>query len=410
LLIYTLLISLNTLYFKKDVREKVNEYEPMEAWLSEYVVKTTRSNAEFNFKLFLTWTGKTPKQLIDDFDQVKTRSLILQFQNYLLNDYVSQTTKQKLKPNSVRSILTSIRAFYTSQKEMVRGLKTKIIDVQAAKGEHIFSLEDLRAMYAIGDLRDKALLSTATSLGWEISAFMGLEKDFVEALVKRARSQNTDFIAFDWQRKKTGATQYGILNPMAIFSLENYLAKLNKENPNQKKLFNLTEVSVNNILRKLTQDANLALIGTVRFHLLRKFLMNALSDAGLNAFQVKLIMGKEIGIADQTYLQTLKKSAFEKYKQVYPNHLSLSMHANGAAKYNILVDLVTQHVKAQQNLIKYMEQNGMLKTIPKDIREQLESVAEFAKIMEKQNGKKTESEHQRETETQETDAEKVAID
>jgi spore coat protein CotF len=52
------------------------------------------------------------------------------------------------------------------------------------------------------------------------------------------------------------------------------------------------------------------------------------------------------------------------------------------------VDLETQHVKAQQNLVKYMEDNGMLKSIPKDIREQLESVAEFAKIMEKQNGEK----------------------
>jgi hypothetical protein len=296
----------------------------------------------------------------------------------------------------VRSILNKVRAFYSSQKELVRGLKNKIIDVQEAKGEHVFSIDDLRAMYAIGDLRDKAILATATSLGWEISAFMGLEKDFVESIVKKARSQNVEFIAFDWQRKKTGATQYGILNPMAIFSLENYLAKLNKETPNQTRLFDITEVSVNNILRKLVQDSNIVTVGTIRFHLIRKFLMNALSDAGLNSFEVKLIMGKEIGVSDRTYLQTLKKSAFEKYKQCYPTHLSLSQHVNGAAKYSILVDLVTQHVKAQQHLVDYMKQNGMLEHVPQPIQDELNSVAEFAKIMENKNGKKSESEKPKE--------------
>lgn len=372
----------------------------MEQWLNEYTNKTTRSNAEINFKVYLKWTGKTPKQLIDEFDQVKTKSQILQFQSYLMNEYISPYTKEKLKPNSVRSILTAVRAFYTSQKEMVRGLKSKIIATEMAKNEHIFSLDDLRMMFSVGDFRDKAILSTATSLGWEISAFMNLEKDFVEKLVQRAKSQNVEFIAFDWQRKKTGAPQFGILNPMALLSLENYLAKLSKENPDQEKLFDLSEVSINNILRKLTQDANLALIGTIRFHLLRKYLMNALSDAGLNAFEIKLLIGKKIGIQDLTYLQTLKKSAFEKYRKAYSNHLSLSQNANGSAKYNILVDLVTQHVKSQQRLIEYMKDQGMLKKIPKDITEQLESVAEFAKMMEKQNGKKSESEKQ---ELQETD-------
>jgi hypothetical protein len=390
--------------------EKMSDNAPMDTWLSEYTNKVTRNNNEANFKVFLIWVKKTPKQLIDEFEQVKTKSQILQFQSYLINEYISPHTNDKLKPNSVRSILTSVRAFYTSQKEMVRGLKSKIIDIESAKGEHIFSLEDLRAMYAVGDLRDKAILATSTSLGWEISAFLNLEKDFVESLVKRARSQNVEFIAFDWQRKKTGATQYGILNPMAIFSLEQYLAKLNKENPKAKRLFELTEVSINNIMRKLTQDANLALIGTIRFHLLRKYLMNALSDAGLNSFEVKLILGKEIGIADATYLQTLKKSAFEKYQKAYPTHLSLSQNVNGAAKYNILVDLVTQHVKSQQKLIEYMKSNGMLKTVPQPIQDELNSVYEFAKLMEKQNGKKTEGEQQKEGEPQKTDSDRVKVD
>jgi ABC-type phosphate transport system substrate-binding protein len=53
-----------------------NEYAPMQAWLNEYTNKKTRSNAENNFKVYLTWTKKTPKQLLDEFDQIKIKSQI----------------------------------------------------------------------------------------------------------------------------------------------------------------------------------------------------------------------------------------------------------------------------------------------------------------------------------------------
>ncbi|MGD0202409.1 MAG: hypothetical protein ABSC20_00705 [Candidatus Bathyarchaeia archaeon] len=369
--------------------QEQNEWLPMSAWLNEYQNPKTKSANETSFKFFCSWAKTTPKQLLDNFDQIKAKSQLLAFQNYLVNDY--KTPKgESLKPNSVRFPINAVRAFYSSQKEPIRGLKKKTVKAEAAKGEHIFSIADLRAMYAVADTRNKAILSTATSLGWDVSSFGNLERDFVENLVKRTKSQNSEFIAFDWQRKKTGATVYGILNPMAIFSLDNYIMKLNKESPNQTKLFDLTELQLNNILKNLATEANIVLIGRVHFHLLRKYLMNALSDAGLNAWEVKIIVGKEIPVTDSTYLQTLKKSAYEKYQKAYPTHLSLSQMVNGNAKYNILTDLVVSHVKAQKALIEFMEQNGMLSKVPPQIQEQLKSVYEFAKIMETQNGKKQE--------------------
>ncbi len=364
-----------------------DDNKPLEDWLNEYSKPKSRKQSEVFFKIYLDWAKKTPKQLIDEFENVKVKSQILQFQNFLVNDYKTPSGKQ-LKNNSARQIITSVRAFYSSQKEPIRGLKGKIIDTEMAKGEHTFSIEDLRAMFAVGDLRDKAILATGVSLGWEISAILDLDRDYIEKLVLRAKSQNIEFIGFDWQRVKTGASQFGILNPMALFSLEQYLAKLNKETPNQKKLFNLTEPAINSILKKLASDANLALIGTIRYHLLRKFLMNSLSDAGLNAFEIKLILGKTIPISDQTYLQTLKKSSLEKYKVAYPTHLSLTQNINGNAKYNILTDLVVKMAKANQAVNDYLKTQGMLEHLPQPIQDQLNTVYEFAKIMDKENGKK----------------------
>jgi integrase len=360
--------------------------KPLEDWLSEYSKPKTRQQAQDFFNVYLQWQKKTPKQLKDEFNNVQVKSQILQFQNYLVNDYKNKFGNA-LKNNSARQYITCVRAFYSSQVEPIRGLKGKIIDVEMAKGEHTFSIEDLRAMYAVGDLKQKAIIATGVSLGWEISAILDLDRDYIEKLVLRAKSQNIEFIGFDWQRAKTGSAQYGILNPMALFALEQYLAKLNKESPNQTKLFDLTEVAINNILKKLASDANLALIGSIRYHLLRKFLMSALSDAGLNAFEIKLILGKTIPISDATYLQTLKKSSLEKYKQAYPTHLSLTQNINGVAKYNILTDLVVKMAKANQAVNDYLKTQGMLEHMPQPIIDQLNSVYEFAKIMDKENGK-----------------------
>lgn len=74
---------------------------------------------------------------------------------------------------------------------------------------------------------------------------------------------------------------------------------------------------------------------------------------------------------------------------------------------------MTQHVKAQQHLVDYMKQNGMLEHVPQPIQDELNSVAEFAKMMQSQNGKKSESDKPKEGEQEQktdTDREKVPID
>ncbi len=59
---------------------------------------------------------------------------------------------------------------------------------------------------------------------------------------------------------------------------------------------------------------------------------------------------------------------------------------------------MTQHVKAQQHLIDYMKQNGMLEHVPQPIQDELNSVAELAKMMQTQNDKKPEFGKQKEGE------------
>lgn len=368
------------------MKEKQHQKTPMEAWLSEYVKERTAYINRGIFKQYLEWLGKSDTEIVREYKEAKdkqqwnkaTKNQILQFQAWL--------TKEKgYAQNTVRTRIQILRAFYNSQCEQIKNLKGKIVKQTIARGEHIFSLEDMKALRDIGTLRGKAMISTAISLGWETSSFLSLEREFVKRLVARAKSQKEDFMLFETIRAKSGEMRLGILTPIALYDLEKFLKATEKKAT--EKLFKISDRGLNKWLKSMVNKADIKTIGSIKFHLIRKFLMSALSRAGLNEFEIDLVLGKAIEPSKITYLQTLKNDAFEKYKKAYPQHLSLTQDINGSAKYNILTDLVVQHVKAQRELIKYMENNNLLMELPKPIRQNLESVYEFAKILEKKNGK-----------------------
>ena len=368
----------------------------MEAWLSEYKRESTALINRGNFEQYLEFLGKSDTELVKEYKEAKdkevwnkeTRNRLLQFQAWLLKPIHTfrGKTNRAYSQNSVRTRVQILRAFYNSQCSQIKGLKGKIVKQTIAKGEHVFSLEDMRALREIGDFREKAMISTACSLGWETSAFLSLERDFVKSLVERAKSQKQDFIMFETVRDKSGETRLGVLTPIALYDLEKYLSATEKEAT--KRLFDMTPRNLILWLKSMTKKANIKTIGSIKFHLIRKFLMSSLSSAGLNEFQIDLILGKAIEPSKLTYLQTLKSEAFEKYKKAYPNHLSLSMNVNGNAKFNQTLDLAVRMVESFENLRKHMKEEGLLKRLPMNFEKQFNTLYEYSQIMKKKNGDK----------------------
>ena len=321
--------------------------KPLHDWLSEFTKKPDTIRLYYGrFKVYLEWIKKTPKQLVIEFDKKQVKSLLLQFQGYLV---------QKYKNNTARSILTTAMSFYASQCEPIT-MKRKLIQIEGATGQHIFSTEDLRKMWHVANTRNKAILAVGCSLGWDVSLILAMDRNFFENLVKRARSEKQDFIAFDWTRPKTQSSIYGILNPCAIDSLERYLEKT-KDIKSERLWHDLTtEDAINDVLKSLVQEAGIVTIGTIRWHLLKKWLMSQLDRAGLSEFENKTIIGKKIPITDSTYLQTLKRNAFEKYQKAYPIFLSPVAYSNGNGKVTKVQDDMTILARALTRLIQEQKQ------------------------------------------------------
>jgi hypothetical protein len=340
----------------REVTKKMSENKPMEDWLETWYTKeSVKTLQKARFEVFVDWTKKTPKQLVEEFEQKKARDLLLKFQNYLKNDVVVRKGARKgekgLLDNSVRNYVNTVRAFYSSQCETVKGLKKKIISGKKAKGEHVFSLSDLQKVWHIADTRDKAIIAVGASLGWDASAFLEMDRDYFEGLIKRARDQEEEFIRFEWQRPKTGAEQYGVLTPCAIDSLERWL-----QHPDSKKkkgLWNgLTQDGLNKVLKRLVREAAITTTGRIRWHLLRKWLMNTLSRNGLNTWEVKVVLGKTIPTTDLTYLQKIKEDAFEKYKTAYPMNMSLVSYSNNNLRQESIQDMIGTLARALMGLIQ----------------------------------------------------------
>ena len=345
--------------------EKWNKIgEITEKWVSEtYPTAKTqdvwkvkdRLNAWFEF------LGITDTEFIEQYkrtsDKVewarRTGKKVIAFYNDLI--------KKGYAINTARSYSSTPRAFCRDRCTKLYVPPKKISKPKSAKGEHEFTIGELQRMFHIADVRDKAILSTAISLGFSVDDFANLPRDYIESLVKKATTENIDFIGFDYERKKTGVTSRSHLTPESRDSLKAWFEYIDTKRFNEGKekpkyvwcngnSDHLNTQTLNDVIKNLVKKANITTTGKIRFHLLRKFLMNALHDSGFTDWEVKRALGKEIPTTDSTYLQGLSRKLSEKFPQVYDN-----IRLTGYLNHNHLrIEDLEQKIQEQSETIKYL--------------------------------------------------------
>ena len=338
--------------------------DPKEEWLSTYTKERSRQMTRDRFEVFLEWIGKTPQELLDEFDNKEAKKLILKFQNYLINEKkMERSDRIGVSGSTNKATIGAVRAFYTFHKEPIRGLKGKIVGTGGAgrrRRYHAFSTTDLKKMYHIADTRAKTILSVACSLGWEVSEIQKMKRDFYQKLVERAKQENLSFIDFWTQRPKENVPRLGILTPLALDSLERYLEKT-KDSKSEWLWANggekpITQETFNNVQKNLAEEANIILMGDVRFHSLRAWLMSALSEGGMGEWEVKIVVGKSIPSSDSVYLTSLRNTVIKKYEQIYPKYLSLVAYSNDISKIESIEQAIDIFAKVMK---KFVEHEGM---------------------------------------------------
>jgi site-specific recombinase XerD len=347
---------------KEKTKEWNNISELTENWVKESYPKfnsTTSWKYKDILNTFFKFLGTTDKEFIESYKRAQDKNEWAKSIGLKAVAFYNQRLKEGYATNTARAEVSAVRAFCRDKCVALILPRKKIAKAKAAKGEHEFTREELAKMYHVADVRDKAILSTAISLGFSIEDFSELPRDLIENLVNKATSEKIDFIGFDFERGKTGVSSRSHLTPEARDSLRDWFEYIDKKRasegkgksayvfPNGNDHF-LTGQAINDVIKNLVAKANIITTGTVRFHLLRKFLMNALHDAGFSDWEVKRAVGKEIPTTDSTYLQGLSRQLSAKFPQVY-DFIKLGTYTN---KNGMRIDqLVEENRKLKEKVI-----------------------------------------------------------
>lgn len=212
------------------------------------------------------------------------------------------------------------------------------------------SVEQLRRMFQVADLRAKVILSLGLDLSWRISDFNKLKKQDLPDL-----NQPTP-IKFEGITQKEQVISSTFISSETVELLKAYIPTLPKENPylfpsNRHKY--LDDESVNKILKKLVKKAKIKIPQNKRFtfHSLRKRFLSTCYNNNIESDIAKLLVGKSIGKSMETYLGdvNLKNSFIE----VREKQLSLS---NGTIKTTMEskdkeIAELKRRVNAMQNVL-----------------------------------------------------------
>jgi len=328
--------------------------QQVENWLSECRTESTRRNYEARITKFLSYYGSSTEQFLALTPQEK-RNIILRFQNAHL--FKSNNTAG----SHVVAILSFLRSV-----DMPLNLKGKTFRVQMDISSHIFTNGDLAKMFDVADIKDKALLTLATSLGWEVSAVLGLKREYLKSLIEKAKSEDQTFYYFLSQREKTGAPRLGVLNPLAIEWVSKWLVESDRhlkrsrvKNPKREygvsDVFDVNGNSANRIVQRLARQAHIVTTGRVHFHKLRGWVISGLSRAGFNEFQIKFCVGKTIPLTDFTYLQTLQEEIEERYPKAYEDYLNLKTPIRAVADLSKSLEAKTAELETLKAKITQIE-------------------------------------------------------
>lgn len=338
-------------------------------WLSKASTPGTRKQWRLRWNLFATWASQImncPADEVDDvirkdFEEMPSHLFHDKYRDILVKYLASLGDK---KNNTTLSRISGVRSFFTNEATSISFQRGRLPLAEMAMNEHRFNREELHQMWLVADLQGKALLSITVSLGWSVGDIIDLERGFVEKILDRKDLDG--YVCFDYRRKKTKARVRGILNPCAVYDLKNWL---NVSESKDSLWTTSSEEGLNYWIKALVEKAGIKANGTVRFHLLRKYVFDvAVSQIG--PYEAKLLVGKAIGLQDETYLHGLEDRLLERYKKfAYP---FLRLNGEGQEKDKKL-DNFEQKIDKLEKTLEYIESENL------DLKSRLRRIEETRK-------------------------------
>lgn len=313
----------------------------------------TRKNYSFSLRKFVEWYGKSADEILnlrkEDLTQKSGENLIdyknraVRFQKEV-EKFHGQMLEKGYLINSARNLTLGIRQLFRYYQMPITSRTGSDVSrtVQTSRNFPL-TIEYVRKMFKVANLKERTILSLAVDLGLRISDFLSIKMANLPAFDGDAP------IAFDLLTQKEKITAKCFLSQESVNLLKTYLPTIQKKKNNiflfaSNGKTHVSDESIGKMLKKLAAKAQINLNGkSLTFHCFRKMFLSASIDSGIGLTAGKLMCGKSVKQSDSTYLTVVKLR--EKFIQL---KRFLSINEEGKIE--------TEKIESFENTINHLQE------------------------------------------------------
>jgi len=287
----------------------------MQEFLDSVSNPNTKKEYRHGIKKFCEWYDKSAEEILelrkDDLTQ-KAEENLIEYRNRAarfekeIERFHSYLLDQKFAINSARNLTLGIRQLFRFYEMPIRIRSgSKVARTVKTTKNFPLTIEHVRAMFKVADLRERVILSMATDLGLRIGDFIALKKSDLPPLDQEPP------LPFDVMTNKEDVVAHSFLSQETVDLLKAYLPTLEKKNGNaylfpSNSVSHISDEWMNRLLQRLADKAQIDMNGKdFTFHCFRKMFLSAAIDSGIGMTAGKKLCGKAIAESDDTYLTTV---------------------------------------------------------------------------------------------------------
>jgi len=273
-----------------------------EEWLNAQK-KSTMFTYKSYWQYFLEFTGLTGDQILESRKMDKEyvwEKRLLEFKEWL---------GKKLSEKSAVAAAATVRGFFSFHRlplQFRRSESQRLKEGKRKSEDYRFSVEDLKRMCDVADLTEKYVISVGKSFGLRAGDFLALTRGDLEAYIDR----EVPISIGEYYTKKEGVKAYPFIDIDAQPVIKLMLERMSREGRTKatdRVLTYKNEIELSRVIQRVTERAGINIGNkTVRFHCLRKFLIDHLSSY-MSESKWKQIVGKTISEGAYVSPDTLRE-------------------------------------------------------------------------------------------------------
>jgi len=253
--------------------------------------ETTRRTYKSYWKYFLRFTGLTGDQILESRKadrEYAWEKKVLELKGWLIKEGLSETSA-----SVATAVVRGFFAYHRVTLEFRRSESAKLAEAKSKYEDYRFSLEDLKKMYDVSDLEERYIITAGKSFGLRAGDFLKLTRGDLEAYLDRSVPIGIGAYA----TQKEGVNAYPFIDSDALPVIKLMIEKMDREGrrePTDRILTFKKGIQQTRVIQRVVKQAGIN-IGNkrVRFHCLRKFLIDRLSSF-MSESKWKQIVGKAI--------------------------------------------------------------------------------------------------------------------